>query len=128
MAKLVTLQAACRIVTPMFLGGANPDNCAELRPPSIKGALRFWWRALKWAKIRTSLPGNTQAFAKLQTEEAALFGSASGGQSQVLLHIRHHINTTEIKRGEVFTKVAIDPNDHGNGTARPGARYLGYGV
>ena len=33
------------IVTPLFLGGADP-NKAELRAPSIKGALRFWWRAL----------------------------------------------------------------------------------
>jgi CRISPR-associated protein Cmr1 len=29
----------------MFLGGANPID-AELRAPSLKGALRFWWRAL----------------------------------------------------------------------------------
>ncbi|AEI15251.1 CRISPR-associated protein TM1795 family protein [Flexistipes sinusarabici DSM 4947] len=33
------------IVTPMFLGGAD-QNDAELRIPSIKGMLRFWWRAL----------------------------------------------------------------------------------
>ncbi|KUJ95953.1 MAG: CRISPR-associated protein TM1795 family protein [Desulfonauticus sp. 38_4375] len=32
------------VVTPMFLGGAE-INKAELRVPSIKGMLRFWWRA-----------------------------------------------------------------------------------
>lgn len=32
------------VVTPMFLGGANTAK-AELRAPSIKGMLRFWWRA-----------------------------------------------------------------------------------
>jgi CRISPR-associated protein Cmr1 len=32
------------VVTPMFLGGANNLE-AELRVPSIKGMLRFWWRA-----------------------------------------------------------------------------------
>lgn len=32
------------VVTPMFLGGADVDG-AELRPPSLKGMLRFWWRA-----------------------------------------------------------------------------------
>jgi len=32
------------VVTPMFLGGAN-TLAAELRVPSIKGMLRFWWRA-----------------------------------------------------------------------------------
>jgi len=34
----------CRIITPMFLG--NAIGKAELRPSSIKGALRFWWRAM----------------------------------------------------------------------------------
>lgn len=32
------------VVTPMFLGGSNVGD-AELRAPSLKGALRFWWRA-----------------------------------------------------------------------------------
>lgn len=32
------------VVTPMFLGGANMNE-AELRTPSLKGLLRFWWRA-----------------------------------------------------------------------------------
>jgi CRISPR-associated protein Cmr1 len=35
----------CETITPMFLSGANQKE-AELRPPSIKGALRFWWRAM----------------------------------------------------------------------------------
>jgi CRISPR-associated protein Cmr1 len=29
----------------MFLAGAD-GSIPELRPPSIKGALRFWWRAM----------------------------------------------------------------------------------
>jgi len=33
------------VVTPMFLGGADTKK-AELRVPSIKGALRFWWRVI----------------------------------------------------------------------------------
>ena len=32
------------VVTPMFLGGENNTD-AELRVPSIKGMIRFWWRA-----------------------------------------------------------------------------------
>jgi CRISPR-associated protein Cmr1 len=35
----------CEVITPMFLAGAD-GSTPELRPPSIKGALRFWWRAL----------------------------------------------------------------------------------
>lgn len=37
----------CEIVSPMFMGGANPRQRTELRSPSLKGALRFWWRAMK---------------------------------------------------------------------------------
>ncbi len=38
--------ATFRTVTPMFLGGAEPNRRAEVRAPSIKGALRFWYRAI----------------------------------------------------------------------------------
>lgn len=36
----------CEIITPMFLGGADnsPDAEPELRPPSIRGAMRWWFR------------------------------------------------------------------------------------
>ncbi|HHG85214.1 MAG TPA: type III-B CRISPR module RAMP protein Cmr1, partial [Bacteroidetes bacterium] len=40
-----TIEFECKIITPMFAGTALPGEC-ELRPPAIKGALRFWWRAL----------------------------------------------------------------------------------
>ena len=40
-----TITFNCRFITPAFLGGANPKGTPELRPPTIKGALRFWWRA-----------------------------------------------------------------------------------
>ncbi|MCF6158365.1 MAG: type III-B CRISPR module RAMP protein Cmr1 [wastewater metagenome] len=36
----------CEIITPMFLAGAD-GKTPELRPPSIKGIMRFWWRAIK---------------------------------------------------------------------------------
>jgi len=43
------IKATYKIVTPMFLGGADHEE--EIRVPSIKGALRFWWRALAWGAI-----------------------------------------------------------------------------
>lgn len=35
----------CRTITPLVLTGAD-GKTPELRPPSIKASLRFWWRAL----------------------------------------------------------------------------------
>ena len=40
-----TITFHCETVTPMFLAGADGQK-PELRPPSIKGAMRFWWRAM----------------------------------------------------------------------------------
>lgn len=40
-----TINCEFEVLTPMFLGGALPTSC-ELRSQSIKGALRFWYRAL----------------------------------------------------------------------------------
>lgn len=55
----------CEVVTPMFLHGAD-GKTAELRAPSIKGALRFWWRALH---------GNLDN-KKLLAEEVKIFGGS----------------------------------------------------
>lgn len=69
------LQVTFRIVTPLFLAGANQQQ-AELRLPSIKGALRFWYRAVdpeyrKW--------------------EGKIFGSTDlgEGQSRFLMRMPH---------------------------------------
>ena len=34
------------VVTPLFLGGSDPRRKPELRAASLRGALRFWFRAL----------------------------------------------------------------------------------
>jgi CRISPR-associated protein Cmr1 len=52
------------VVTPMFLAGAN-INDAELRIPSIKGMLRFWWRATCGIK----------KLEEMKEQEAKIFGS-----------------------------------------------------
>ena len=35
----------CESVTPMFMYGAD-GKTPELRPASVKGVMRFWWRAI----------------------------------------------------------------------------------
>lgn len=41
-----TVRVTLEAVTPLFIGGVDPRGTPELRPPSVKGALRAWWRAL----------------------------------------------------------------------------------
>lgn len=75
-----TIEATYRITTPMFCSGADQTR-AELRLPSFKGVLRFWWRAMSFGRVGSSLE-------ELKRAESALFGSAGGGQSRVLLRLR----------------------------------------
>ncbi|WP_168188667.1 type III-B CRISPR module RAMP protein Cmr1 [Thermoflavimicrobium daqui] len=41
-----TLTVTFQVVTPLFLSGAEQDK-AEIRLPSVKGALRYWYRAIQ---------------------------------------------------------------------------------
>jgi len=64
----------CEVVTPLFLGGADPQN-AEFRAAPIKGALRFWWRALygsndieSMKKSEDAIWGSTQCKSMVTVE------------------------------------------------------------
>lgn len=57
------------IVTPLFLGGAD-GNTPELRAPSFKGAMRWWFRAMMGSIIDYDM-------GKLKKLEEKVFGSTS---------------------------------------------------
>jgi len=63
------------IVTPLFLGGAQPRTQAELRPASVRGALRTWWRAWHQAVNPSETP------EKLFKAESEVFGSTATASS-----------------------------------------------
>lgn len=118
-----TLTAKFRIVTPMFCAGADQAQ-AELRIPSIKGALRFWWRALQWDKVGGDIK-------KLHEQEAALFGSSKGGQSRVLIRIKQGTDRKPMPNGKVLSQKGdrfLEPQRPETNIVGEGARYLGYGV
>ena len=106
------VEAAYRVVTPMFCAGAEPEQ-AELRLPSFKGVLRFWWRALAWSR----LDGNLDA---IREQEDWLFGSAGGGQSRLSMHLSVD---AEPEAAGVDTVLEVAGKVVGEG-----ARYLGYGA
>ncbi|WP_315783314.1 MULTISPECIES: RAMP superfamily CRISPR-associated protein [unclassified Bradyrhizobium] len=68
-----SLTAEFEVLTPLFLGGADQSR-AELRPPSFRGLLRFWYRA---------------ADPAFRSWEPRLFGGIGEGEGQgaVLLRI-----------------------------------------
>jgi len=110
----VVIQAGYRLTTPLFCGGASPDG-AELRLPSFKGVLRFWWRALAWRRCDGDL-------AQIQQQEDLLFGSTGTGQAQVLMRLESLPQVEPLKKDSVLTIA------RGDRKVGMGARYLGYGL
>ena len=115
-AKMAGIEATFKVVTPMFMSGAEQSQ-AELRLPSIKGALRFWWRALAWGRLNGDL-------AEIRRQENALFGSTATGQAAVLMKLHpYQVETHELKSNKKDRVLYDRDNVIGDG-----ARYLGYGV
>lgn len=122
-----TLTATFEIVTPMFLGGADNTASVELRVPPIKGALRFWWRALAWGRFCQAHPHGTPAeireiLKKIREEEARIFGSAEGGQGRILMRmVQSNYQVIQATNQAVL-------RDRSERVVGSGARYLGYGL
>ena len=109
------IDATYLVVTPMFCAGAN-DKVAELRLPSFKGMLRFWWRALAWSRFGGDL-------SAVQREEDTLFGSADGGRSRVSMRLAEPPPPgTHVAQGDMLRVPKT------NKVVGQGARYLGYGL
>ncbi|MHB1644890.1 MAG: type III-B CRISPR module RAMP protein Cmr1 [Candidatus Acididesulfobacter diazotrophicus] len=71
------------IITPMFLSGAEQQGNAEFRTATVKGMLRFWWRALHPELV------NNGNFKNLKEKESEIFGDAGEkfGKSKVKISI-----------------------------------------
>lgn len=75
----------CKSITPIYMTGASQN--LELRAPSIKGLMRFWWRALQGEEnIKT-----------LREKETKIFGGTGeeGGRSSFSIRLNniHNIDT-----------------------------------
>jgi len=64
----------CETITPMFMYGAD-GTTPELRPASIKGVMRFWWRAIN---------GNL-LLDELKKQEGEIFGNTDK-RSQLIIY------------------------------------------
>ncbi|ACV63734.1 CRISPR-associated RAMP protein, Cmr1 family [Desulfofarcimen acetoxidans DSM 771] len=99
------IRAVYQVVTPLFMGGANPVNSAELRPPSFKGVMRFWYRAVTLPKYKD--------WSEVKKKEQELFGSTDS-QARFLIRLK--------PEGDVQI---CDPEYNLSGD---GKSYLGYGL
>lgn len=117
-----TIEASYRIVTPMFLGGADHKPDGGIRPPSFKGALRFWWRALSWGRfIEDAGLNEADAMKRLYAEECRVFGGSAekGGQGIFLLKIANQPK---------YQTISNWPNSHTQRCEGSKSGYLGLGL
>jgi CRISPR-associated protein Cmr1 len=115
-----TITFECEVITPMFLAGADGQK-PELRPPSIKGAMRFWWRAMN----------GHMSIDVLREKEAAIFGgtgknrdSSEQGKSSFSIRIKE-----DFPEDSILSIKNKEYNDYINELKKyPGISYLYYSV
>lgn len=94
------LTVTLKTVTPLFLGGAEPNERAELRAPSIKGAMRFWYRAIDADYVKN---------------EPKIFGSTDEGQGGFFLRTGKDIKEPQEWNPTHYDKLTIKhPNYDAN--------------
>ncbi len=95
----------CESVTPMFMYGAD-GKTPELRPASVKGVMRFWWRA-----INGNLPLN-----ELRDREGEIFGNTEK-KSKVIIYPINITKTEDFKISTTphYKKGYCSNNDNSKG-------------
>lgn len=105
------IKATYRIVTPMFIGDAE-QKASGISPASVKGVLRFWWRALNWGQIRTAIPSDMAALQRLHKEEAELFGTSADNGKAAAFTLRINAANVKTERKTDFPLGGNDPSGY----------------
>lgn len=74
------------VLTPLFLGGAETRVRPELRAPSVRGAMRYWYRAIAGGSILIA-SDNDEYLKRLRDLEGEVFGTTEKA-SAVIIRIR----------------------------------------
>lgn len=102
------LEVTFQLVTPAFLEGFKAEKqYMRLRETSIKGLIRFWWRALAYAQYGDNI-------SQLNDREAEVFGSTKHAASVMFLPSEHEPLIVE-DSPKLFESYM-------------GIKYLGYGL
>lgn len=110
-----TFEVAVKVVTPILGGGTQPravDDVDVIRVPTVRGHLRFWWRALYGHEFQTA--------EELFERESLLWGHAAGeGGGRSAVRVQIQVEKTSDIDGEDSRL-----NDSREGRATPGAYAL----
>jgi CRISPR-associated protein Cmr1 len=106
----VPFEVRAKLVTPILGGGTQPRELDEvdiIRAPTVRGHLRFWWRALYGHQFLTS--------KELYEAEGAVWGRAGsdrGGRSKVEVRV-----DVEFRSGTERENIRLSDSKDGKATA-----------
>ncbi len=95
-----------KVLTPMFMGGADPQGEPELRAASIRGAMRFWFRAMA-----ATVTDDPREIYRLESE---IFGNTER-KSRVVVRVKTKLTRRDWGKYKLlphknFTSLAISPH------------------
>jgi CRISPR-associated protein Cmr1 len=88
--KMEKIIFTCSTITPLVMNGALLET-PELRPPGIKAALRFWWRALH----------GHLTINDLREKESSIFGSTNA-RSKVIVRVVEGLKDDLIENTDIL--------------------------
>jgi CRISPR-associated protein Cmr1 len=95
-----------RTLTPLFLAGADQTN-AELRAPTFRGLMRYWYRAL----IGGVVGANTENLPLVISAETAVFGATDTG-SNISIRISEASKDPQRFRKESYSRENVSGRDY----------------
>ncbi len=109
-----TITFHCQTITPMFLAGAD-GKTPELRPPSIKGAMRFWWRAMNGhLDLKALKEREGDIFGNNEKRSKVVLGIENKGtintHSQKPIHYKNYSTDAIAKNQSFDLKTTLYPN------------------
>lgn len=114
-----TFEATLELVTPAFLAGANQqaEDC-DLRPATLRGLLRWWWRTMHAGFLDVPT---------LRALEAAIWGDTeAGGAIRVEVRACSDIKRTQYNKRQVASQHALPKP--ANSKTTQGLWYHSYGM
>ncbi len=117
--KLASMELELMLVSPAFLGGAEPSDPAgcDLRGNSLRGLLRWWWRTLHAGYLTRQ---------QLKALESSIWGSV-----ELASPISLRIERVDVPDPELFDRAAIVRQyelESPKPGEQPGLAYITYGL
>src|SRR6266571_3109716 len=95
-----------RTLTPLFLAGADQTK-AELRAPTFRGLMRYWYRAL----VGGVVGANERALPQIIAAESALFGATDTG-SAITVQVSEASKSPQRYQKESYSRASTSGKDY----------------